>query len=60
MWCFEKMIDVREGCLAIPPIEIGGFKMIDVSRSSSKINPSLRLPSPEKEGFIYKNDISFV
>ena len=33
MWCFEKMIDERGGVFNGPPIEIGGYKMLDVFRA---------------------------
>ena len=33
MWCFEKMIDGRSGVFSGPPIEIGGYKMLDVFRA---------------------------
>ena len=34
MWCFEKMIDGRGGVFDDPPIEIGGYKMLDVVRTN--------------------------
>ena len=35
MSCFEKKIDVSRGKFGFPPIEIGGFKMIDVFRAKN-------------------------
>ena len=29
MGCFVKMLDVGGGVVHIPPIEIGGYKMLD-------------------------------
>jgi hypothetical protein len=39
---FEKKIDSIGGS-ALPPIEIGGFKIIDVFNHTGRINPKLQI-----------------